>query len=199
MKKTPEGSILKTPADSKEKTQTIEDKVNSLKIQLPEFVQKIYCKKEYGSRVLEINFNPNKFKIKDRDLNAFFAELKKALNTLGLEIGRMTSSGRYDDTFFLNEKIINGKTNWRRWVHFPQNLSAKTTELLDQIAELIPNPDEENNSFPDSYAKYIYFYNSALKQGIITKDERDSINNELYYAANTDTNPRIAAEKSLPK
>jgi hypothetical protein len=150
-----------------------------LRTDLPDFVSQIEIGDLNGRREIEISFTKPMREIKSWDARAFFGRFNKILAEHGLETGNLQSSGGNRESYLLNKLKINGTTNWRRWLYFPENMSKQVKELLDVMAEDI---GQQRGS--DAAEKFCNFVEDAHGKGLITDEERQKIMNELYQAQN---------------
>ena len=119
----------------------------------------------------------------DFEARQLIKKLKIDLDAEDLELGRDAGSRHYEESdsnsYIIFEKTIDGKTNWRRWVHYPDAIDTGVQSLLDEVASLVGQQEGS-----DSYEKYSRFYNQALREGIINEAEYREIESENYHASN---------------
>jgi hypothetical protein len=161
----------------------LRDIVDSLKDSLPDCVKNIVVFEDLRLK-LEVDFAEKDGDEDDSyearaEKKAFMSRLATLLNDKNMELGRVSASGGGRTSFFVNETVADGKTNWRRWVHYPEAVSPEAQKLLDRIAGEV---GQQHGS--DSYEKYTNFYREARKKGLLTEDEYETIHRELYRAAN---------------
>jgi hypothetical protein len=169
-------------APEKPAAERLQAVIDSLSQNLPDFVLKLTAS-DFLRLKLEISYteddeNADSYKVR-AEKQEFQSRLKELLDEQGLELGRISGSGGERTSFFINETVVGGKTNWRRWVHYPDAVSAKAQQLLDRIAGEIGQ-----QKGTDSYEKFTNFYREAKKRGLLTEEEYETIHHELYHAAN---------------
>lgn len=166
--------------DSKQKEKTINeflsDAIESARIECP----KLSITKNDSRTIpsVDIYVDPS------ADESEEFEKLKKIFDSNNLELGSLVGQGGRYFEFLIHQKRIDGKINWRRWVHYPDAISQEAKTILDKIVAFSDGVAlfaEQNGS--DSYDKFCRLYEEAYKRGIIVKEERDCVNRELYRAA----------------
>lgn len=150
-----------------------------LRANLPDFIAGVEIKDSFGRREIEISFAKISHKVVPWETRAFYEFFNKTLAKHGLEKGRLQSSGNDREIYLLEKTTVNGKTNWRRWLYYPENMSPDVIALLDVMAE-----DIGQQKGGDAAEKFCNFVEDAHKKGLITDDERRKIMNELYQAQN---------------
>jgi len=150
-----------------------------LRTNLPDFISEIKIFDRFGLRKIEISFANISHKVVPWETRAFYNRFKETLAKHGLEKGRLQSSGSEREVYLLNKTTVDGKTNWRRWLRYPEQMSPEIISLLDVMSE-----DIGQQPGLDDADKFCRFVKDAAVKGLITQEESRSIMNELHRAEN---------------
>jgi hypothetical protein len=109
--------------------------------------------------------------------------VSKILNENGLELGRPFSAYGPHISYEVNEKLFHGAIHWRRWLVSPENFSAEDIKLLDKVAEFTELQEDIDKAGGDSFEKFDRFLKFAHYKGLITLEEFEKINRQIYKVA----------------
>lgn len=157
--------------------QALERVIAQINSKLPDFVREI--RSESHPLALKIHFAKDENEIRSYELRIFLDDLRQTLSEHNLELGRISGASGGSTSYCIVEKTINGRTNWRRWVHYPTNCDPKAAQLLDKIALSVGQQRGH-----DSYDKFDRFIQEGLDKQIISEEEFEIIKSQKYKMAN---------------
>ena len=110
--------------------------------------------------------------------------VEKILQENDLELGSPFSAYGKNIAFEVNQRFVDGKINWRRWLPNPEKFSKENTALLDKMSEFRELQASIDSSHGDSLEKFARFVSVAASSGLITDEERSRIQGQYYTVAN---------------
>ena len=90
----------------------------------------------------------------------------------------MSTGPRFRE-YRINQKIIDDKINWRRWLPYPENFKEENKALLDEVSTFTEFDDAISVSDNDSLGKFTMFVRLARQKGLINDEEKRRI--EMQY------------------
>ncbi|MDF1497295.1 MAG: hypothetical protein P1P90_04505 [Patescibacteria group bacterium] len=132
----------------------------------PDFIDKIYYKDLEGERRLIIKYNKKTEDISSNVRRDFHDKLSKIFAQNNLELSSGIDWGDDVETFTLSELTIDGATNWRRWLPYPEKFDEEIKLLLDEAAEKV---GQQSNG--DRFSRFYAFLDEAEQKGLLSKEE----------------------------
>lgn len=105
-------------------------------------------------------------------------KIDRILMENNLEVDQMSTGPRFRK-YRINQKFINGKINWRRWLPYPENFKEENKALLDEVSTFREFDDAISESDNDSLGKFTMFVRLARQKGLINDEEKRRI--EMQY------------------
>lgn len=109
--------------------------------------------------------------------------IERILKENNIELGGISSAGNWSVTYRMNQKLIDGKINWRRWIPFPENFSAENQALLDEIASFPEIEVRVEELGGDSLSRFSSLVKVAFNRGLINEEEKDAIERQYHRVA----------------
>jgi len=145
--------------------------------ELPDYVQNISYDESFGPAI-RIVYSDKKDDVPGFKVRAFFARLQASLAENNLELGSLSGSGGNRETYMVNELVVDGGTNWRRWLPYPEKFDEEIGLLLDEAAQKVGQ-----QTGGDSYAKFYHFLDEAERKGMLSKEEVRLISSQMNRVA----------------
>lgn len=105
-------------------------------------------------------------------------KIDRILMENNLEVDQMSTGPRFRE-YRINQKFIDGKINWRRWLPYPENFKEEDKALLDEVSTFREFDDLISESDNDSLGKFTMFVRLARQKGLINDEEKRRI--EMQY------------------
>lgn len=105
-------------------------------------------------------------------------KIDRILMENNLEVDQMSTGPRFRE-YRINQKFIDGKINWRRWLPYPENFKEEDKALLDEVSSFREFDDLISESDNDSLGKFTMFVRLARQKGLINDEEKRRI--EMQY------------------
>jgi len=108
--------------------------------------------------------------------------VKEKINTVlkknEFESTRLLSGGNWNFLIRIDQKFVNGKINWRRWVPRANLFFNEVLGYLDDISSFLELSGLIDEREMDEYGKFCYYADLAFRKGLINQSERKKIENE---------------------
>ncbi len=120
------------------------------------------------------------------EVHDIYKQLGELLKKHEMEIGGNISGskGGKFQTLIIHPTKIDGAVNWRRWVHFPDQIDKGAQIIFDKIVRERPDLalKAEQHGW-DSFQKFCFLQDLAYKEGFITTDELKLLEDQSYAAS----------------
>ncbi len=145
--------------------------------ELPDFVQSISYDGGFGPAIC-IVYTDQKDEAPSFKVRGFFRHLQDSLAFNNLELGSLSGSGGNRETFMVKELIVDGGTNWRRWLPYPEKFDEEIQLLLDEVAQKVGQQEGG-----DSYSRFYNYLDEAERKGLLSKEEVRFISSQMNRVA----------------